>query len=100
MSPSLPIARRFLPLSALFAVLLSGPASASPNAVHRVPEDFPNIQAAVDAANAGDEISVRAGSWCGATITKQVTARLAHAGDGGHAASPPRPAPRCPPRSA
>ena len=72
MSPSLPVAKRFLPLSALFAVLLSGPASASPNAVHRVPEDFPNIQAAVDAANAGDEISVRAGSWCGATITKRV----------------------------
>jgi hypothetical protein len=72
MSPSLPIARRFLPLSALFAVLFSGPASASPNAVHRVPEDFPSIQAAVNAASAGDEISVRAGSWCGATITKRV----------------------------
>ena len=41
-------------------------------ATHRVPQDFQNIQDAVDAASAGDVIRVGPGEWCGATITKQL----------------------------
>ena len=37
---------------------------------HRVPQDFPTIQGAVNAANAGDTIRVGPGRWCGARITK------------------------------
>lgn len=39
-------------------------------ATHRVPEDFPTIQLAVNNANAGDTIRVGPGRWCGARITK------------------------------
>ncbi len=39
-------------------------------ATHRVPQDFPTIQSAVNAANAGDTIRVGPGRWCGARITK------------------------------
>jgi hypothetical protein len=42
-------------------------------AVRRVPQRFATIQAAVDAANPGDEIRVARGSFCGATIDKQLT---------------------------
>ena len=38
----------------------------------RVPEDFATIQAAVQAASAGDTIRVGAGTWCGATVDKRV----------------------------
>ena len=38
----------------------------------QVPGDYPTIQAAVDAAAPGDTIRVGPGSWCGASITKQV----------------------------
>jgi hypothetical protein len=41
-------------------------------AVHRVPGDYPTIQAAVDAAGDGDLVLVRPGHYCGATITKEV----------------------------
>ena len=37
---------------------------------HRVPQDFPTIQSAVNNSNAGDTIRVGPGRWCGATITK------------------------------
>jgi hypothetical protein len=36
----------------------------------RVPQDFPTIQLAVNAASAGDTIRVGPGRWCGARITK------------------------------
>ena len=39
-------------------------------ATHRVPQDFPTIQLAVNSANAGDTIRVGPGRWCGARITK------------------------------
>ena len=38
----------------------------------RVPSDYPTIRAAVDAAAPGDQIRVRAGRHCGATLTKPV----------------------------
>ncbi len=40
-----------------------------PAPVIRVPEDFPTIQLAVNAANVGDTIRVGAGRWCGALIS-------------------------------
>ncbi len=53
------------------AVLLSvGNASA---ATLRVPAQYPTIQAAVDAAAAGDRIRVGPGRYCGATLTKRVS---------------------------
>jgi hypothetical protein len=39
-------------------------------AIHRVPQDFPTIQSAVNNSNAGDTIRVGPGRWCGARITK------------------------------
>jgi hypothetical protein len=39
-------------------------------AIHRVPQDFPSIQLAVNNANPGDTIRVGPGRWCGARITK------------------------------
>lgn len=56
--------------------------STTPNAFAstiQVPENFPNIQAAVNAAAAGDTIRVGPGEWCGARITK----RLDLEGEGG-----------------
>lgn len=38
----------------------------------QVPGDYPTIQAAVDAAAAGDTIRVGPGSWCGASVNKQL----------------------------
>jgi hypothetical protein len=43
--------------------------------IHRVPEDFPTIQDAVNAASSSDQIRVGPGQWCGATITKQLDLR-------------------------
>lgn len=37
-----------------------------------VPQDFPNIQAAINSANPGDTILVAEGRWCGATVQKTV----------------------------
>ena len=51
------------------------PAPAANAAVLRVPSQFATIQAAVDAATAGDEIRVGPGRYCGATITKPVALR-------------------------
>jgi nitrous oxidase accessory protein NosD len=59
-------------LSAL--ACLAGAESASA-ALLRVPQQHATIQEAVDAAAAGDEIRVAAGSHCGATIDKRVTLR-------------------------
>ncbi len=49
--------------------LLARPADA---ATYRVPHDYGTIQAAVDAADAGDTIRVGPGEHCGATIDKEV----------------------------
>jgi pectin methylesterase-like acyl-CoA thioesterase len=38
----------------------------------RVPAQFPTIQAAVDAAQAGDRVRVSPGYYCGATLNKPV----------------------------
>ena len=53
-------------------VLTALPQSAAA-AVRRVPGSYPTIQAAVDAAAAGDVIDVAPGSHCGARIDRQVT---------------------------
>jgi hypothetical protein len=37
-----------------------------------VPQEFPTIQAAIDAANPGDTILVAEGRWCGAIVRKTV----------------------------
>jgi hypothetical protein len=54
---------------AVFVPALEGWAAET---VRRVPEQYPNIQAAVDAAQPGDQVRVARGSWCGATVTKRV----------------------------
>jgi hypothetical protein len=54
----------------LFTLLLL--TASAQAATRRVPADFPTIQAAVDAASDGDLVVVRGGSYCGATITKEV----------------------------
>jgi hypothetical protein len=41
-------------------------------ATRRVPAQYPTIQAAIDAASAGDRIQVSPGQYCGATLTKPV----------------------------
>lgn len=59
--------------SVLVAVVVATAGAASAHAdVLRVPADHATIQLAVDAAEHGDRIVVRAGTWCGATITKEV----------------------------
>jgi hypothetical protein len=67
--------------TALCALIL-GAAASSPAASSkglRVPQDYPTIQAAVNAAPAGAIIHVASGNWCGATISTQVDLE----GDGG-----------------
>ena len=67
---------RLLPISVLSAMLgLGAVATAKPAAaaVLNVPAEFLDIQAAVDAASPGDEIRVRRGTYCGATIDKALT---------------------------
>ena len=56
----------------LMILCLSGVTSFAKQNVVRVPEDQPNIQAAVDACAPGDQIRVGPGSWVGATIDKHV----------------------------
>jgi len=62
--------------STVFAVLAGfaciGGVRPAAAAVLGVPEQHPTIQAAVNAARAGDEIRVRPGTYCGATIDKPV----------------------------
>jgi hypothetical protein len=55
--------------------LLFGGVTLIEAATVRVPSDYPTIQDAIDAASAGDVIVVGPGSWCGATITKQIHLR-------------------------
>jgi len=55
----------------LCALMLTASPNAFANTIH-VPEDYPTIQAAVIAAEAGDIIRVGPGQWCGARITKQL----------------------------
>jgi hypothetical protein len=38
----------------------------------QVPQDYPTIQLAVNAATAGDMVRVGPGQWCGARVTKQL----------------------------
>jgi hypothetical protein len=53
------------------AVLLSS--SLAQAALRRVPQQYPTIQAAIDAARDGDRIRVSRGDYCGAIVTKRVT---------------------------
>lgn len=55
----------------LGVVLLSS--SLAHAAVRRVPQQYPTIQAAIDAAVDGDRIRVSRGEYCGAIVTKRVT---------------------------
>lgn len=59
----------FFALAMALAVFAVTPVSFA-QATHRVPQDFPTIQLAVNAAGAGDTIRVGPGRWCGARITK------------------------------
>ena len=58
-------------LAAATVLLAAAPGQAQAR-VRRVPDRYPTIQAAVDAATAGDVIDVGAGSFCGATIDRPV----------------------------
>jgi hypothetical protein len=61
-------------LAAFVVVALWGTAPRAAQArLLRVPDAFGTIQAAVDAASAGDLVDVGPGSHCGATIDKRVT---------------------------
>jgi nitrous oxidase accessory protein len=51
-----------------WGLLLSGAAGAAAAGTLRVPDDFPTLQAAIDAASPGDEIRVAAGRHCGARV--------------------------------
>ena len=67
-----PISKLRLVVSALTLALAAfgfTPVSFS-QATHRVPQDFPTIQLAINNANPGDTIRVGPGRWCGARITK------------------------------
>jgi hypothetical protein len=69
---SSPISKSKLVFSVLplaLAVFALSPVSFA-QATHRVPQDFPTIQLAVNNANSGDTIRVGPGRWCGARITK------------------------------
>jgi hypothetical protein len=56
-----------------FVALSVGAARAAQARVLRVPDGFATIQAAVDAAAAGDIVDVAPGSYCGATVEKSLT---------------------------
>jgi hypothetical protein len=56
--------------SVVVSMLAAGGAEAR---VLRVPQGFPTIQAAVDAAAGGDVVDVAPGSYCGATVETPVT---------------------------
>ena len=58
-------------VAAAAALLAASPGEAQAR-TRRVPERYPTIQAAVDAADAGDVIDVGPGRHCGATIDRPV----------------------------
>jgi hypothetical protein len=60
-------------LSAVSVCIALISTSAVRAATLRVPQQYPTIQAAVDAAAPGDRIRVGPGRFCGATLTKQVS---------------------------
>lgn len=64
--------RRASWMGALGAAALALSAGAARAATLRVPAQYSTIQAAVDAAAAGDTIVVSRGRYCGATLTKPV----------------------------
>ncbi|MDF3070676.1 MAG: hypothetical protein K0R38_6277 [Polyangiaceae bacterium] len=59
-------------LGTVSALAMGLSASLAHGATLRVPAQYPTIQAAVDAASAGDRIVVSRGRYCGATLTKPV----------------------------
>lgn len=65
------ITRTVFAIGAAGLVVCAAEATAAA-AVIRVPADSPSVQAAVDSASDGDVIKVSAGSWCGATIDREV----------------------------
>lgn len=60
---------------ALLGGVLASVAARSEARERRVPERYPTIQAAVDAADAGDVIDVGPGQYCGATLAAPLTLR-------------------------
>jgi hypothetical protein len=60
-------------LSLVCSLLVVLQTAAGHAALRRVPQQYPTIQAAIDAAQDGDEIRVRRGDYCGATVTKRVS---------------------------
>jgi hypothetical protein len=64
---------RVVMVGAAAAALWGGAARTAEARILRVPDAFATIQAAVDAADAGDLVDVGPGSHCGATIDKPVT---------------------------
>jgi hypothetical protein len=69
-SASMIHASRSLVAAVASLFLTAAPAAAT---VFKVPQQYPTIQGAVDAASAGDEIKVDKGKYCGATINKRLT---------------------------
>jgi hypothetical protein len=76
-------ARRFGVISSLglLVVAVSLMAGSVEAATRKVPQTYPTIQGAVDAAAAGDTIEVGKGKFCGATITKRLNLVAAKKGD-------------------
>lgn len=64
------MSRLVLSVLVLAVAVLSVTPLSFAQATHRVPQDFPTIQSAVNNSNAGDTIRVGPGRWCGARITK------------------------------
>ena len=63
---------RFLLIVLLGMTLLLYPGASYAQSTIHVPQDFPTIQSALDAASPGDTILVAEGRWCGAIVRKAV----------------------------